>query len=657
MKRRHREKGWWFLVWVVLAVACGTAPADEIDCDKYLMASEKLDLEENQVRHIQKVLEEKGYAHGADDGKWGPQTMAALKQYCLDETDAVSYRLSKQALDALELKHEIVISLQAMAPNTDKKALAQNINEAIKDLPDQDNPANYGIVTTIKDSSSADSTSDTSDGDTPAYIVNPAFVNQLKRRLIPENIIAWLQPLQGIQYATIRLFDNAVEEQFKAQATASERYNGRIKTLIRQAAQEKHAIEDPQAIEWKSAKCGCVQDLTGVVYGFYPYWMVGDAAPAIDFSALERIGYFAAFMDDTGGLKEHALWKNERHKAEFIKEANRYRTKVDIVIHTPGWQTWYQAVNAHKQTMIEEATRLVSTMPKCDGITLYFKHYPTDDAHSHALGIFLGALREALKKTGAKPYLNLMLPAITEKNEKTVQAFLKIIFSGQQIGQTSPLESVNLLIVFIEEPTTDKKKKMRYIIEKSFKGQRRKAVLRKIVPILSPPMNFDDQEQNQQFEDDLIYFEDNFGGVGFWPIPTGDEKTVTRVSSQINNTFLRTEDQDFFQQFVNGRTQWLCKLICPHRIPARWVLAIGVIFLMGWTTGALWICELRAWFRKLFWCFMGLILFLALLLMALMACDPDLMHRSTEIFIALMMVLIGYTIYRQIRKMKQAEYP
>lgn len=658
MKRRLEARGWYFIVWLVLAAACGTVLAVEIDCEKFQKAAEMLNLSKTQVIQIQMVLDDQGYDHGVNDGILGPQTMSALRQYCTDMTDTVSYRLTKEALEAFQLKNDIFSTLAAIEPNTDEEALSQNIKLAIKDLPDHDNPANYAIDAIKPDESSFESSLDPSHKSTAVYIVNPVFINQLKLRLIPENIITLLQPLQDIQYATIALFDNAVEERFKAHRPVSEQYNGRIKTLIRQAAQEKHPLNESQTIQWKSAKCGCVQDLTGVVYGFYPYWMVDDdAGPAIDFSSLTRIGYFAVFMGTTGELTKNALWKSDRHKAEFIKEANRYRTKVDLVIHNPQWETWYQTANAHSQTMIEGTTRLVSTMPRCDGVTLYFKNYPAGNQKSRALASFLLSLHEAFNNIGAKPSLNLMLPAITEKNEKTVQSFLKILFADQQSGKASLLECVSLLIVFIEEPTTDKKKKMRYIIEKSFKGQRRKAVLRKIIPILSPPASFEDQDKNQQFEDDLIYFEDNFGGVGFWPIPSGDEETVTWVSDQINKAFLHTEDQDFFQQFVYGRTQWLCTFVCPRRIPARWILAVGVIFLIGWTTGSLWICELRKWFKKLFWCFIGLVILMAVLLITLMACDPDLMHRSTEIFIILMIVLVGFMIYRQIRKMKQAEYP
>ena len=87
------------------------------------------------------------------------------------------------------------------------------------------------------------------------------------------------------------------------------------------------------------------------------------------------------------------------------------------------------------------------------------------------------------------------------------------------------------------------------------------------------------------------------------------------------------------------------------------MLAAGLVFLLCWAVGATWICELRGWYKKLFWYVIGLIVITAALLMMLMACDPDLMRRTTEIFIFLLIVLIGSGIYRQIRKMKQAEYP
>lgn len=669
MKRSHITKGWeWLSRWIVLiSVVCPVSAAG-IDCDQYLKEPESYNLGQTQIMHLQKVLDAERIAHGGDDGKLGPLTMAALKLYCLDVTEVVSYQLDAQDLDEFKLQNEIAANIQAIAPNADPAAITQSINTVLKDLPGKINPAQDtkdtipSMVTVTH--GATDQAQDQSDGKDTAYEVNPKLLERLRRNSISEDMMTLLQPLQGKQYASIALFDNAVEEHFKAGGQTSERYHGRARGLVQQAAQKRHPLDELDTTQWKSAKCGCVQDLYDrVVYGFYPYWLIADTAPTIDFSALSRIGYFALLMEPTGRLQEHALWKKEEHRAGFVKLAHRYRTKVDLVICHPDWPSWYRTVTDHQQTMIETVTGLVNTAPMCDGVTFYFKRYPENDAHSRVLAAFLKKLHEAMKDTRPDVYVNLMLPAVTRENpptakkeyENVVRRFFTNLFSNLQTRAADELDFVSMILVFVEEPTTYSKKQMRYIIEKSFKGEQRKAVLRKIVPILNPPDQLQDKRKKQQFEDDLIYFEDNFYGVGFWPLPTGREKT--EITNQINDTFLKTKDRNIFQQFIYGRAQWLCKFICPNRVPVRWIMAAGMSFLLCWVVGSVWICELRIWYKKLFWYIIGLILVTSVLLIVLMTCDPSMMSRSTEIFIVLLIVLIGSAIYRQMRKMKQAEYP
>lgn len=671
MKQRHRAKGWgWLSLWIVLMTALNPASAAEIDCDQYLKAPESYEPGKAQTMDLQKALDTEGFAHGGDDGKMGPQTRAALKLYCLDVTQVVTYQLGAQDLSEFQLINDIITNLQAIAPNADPAAITQGIDAALKDLPEKDN-----TVKKVKDFSplvvpqtpvAAAGAPHRSDGNSTAYGVNPDLLDQLIQDSIREDLITLLQPLQNKQYASIALFDNAVVEHPEVEGQISDLYHDRAKAMIQQAAQKRHPLDELDTIQWKSAECGCVQDFKHVVYGFYPSWLVGDAAPAIDFSALSRIGYFALLMEPSGRLQEHSLWKKEQHRASFVKLAHRYRARADLVICHPDWPTWYRTVTDHQQTMIETVTGLVTTAPMCDGVTLYFKRYPENDTYSKALAAFLRKLNKVLKDSHPDIYLNLMLPAVTKENppaakkeyENTVRRFFTNLLSDQHTKATADaLDLVRLILVFVEEPTTYAKKQMRYIIEKSFKGEQRKAVLRKIVPILNPPANFKDQSKNQQFEDDLIYFEDNFHGVGFWPLPTGEDKTVKEITEQINKAFLKPENQSFFQQLIYGRTQWFCSLICPNRVPIRWILAAGLVFLLGWGVGSFWICKLRVWYKKLFWYLLGLILIASALLIILMTCDPDLARRSTEIFIVLLLVLIGSAICRQINKMKKAKYP
>ncbi|MBT8340070.1 MAG: hypothetical protein HKP58_04340 [Desulfatitalea sp.] len=491
---------------------------------------------------------------------------------------------------------------------------------------------------------------------------------------LPESLITALTPLQNIEYAMVDLFDNAVEQQLKTAGLPVDVYSGDQKTLIQHTAQKTHGMDDLAAIQWKSGGCGCVQDFTRVVYGFYPYWMGSDKkvdqpqnkkpenqsekkdtpkeTQTINFSLLSRIAYFAVYLDQTGRLQEHTPWRQEKHQAEFIKIAHKYRTKVDLVIHHPDWRTWYQTAMARESGMIKELVRLVTTCPMVDGVTLYFEAYPEKDAYAEKFKTLLDNLQTAFQKT-EKPFsINVMMPAMSEKNQNAVRLFLSHVFPETH-EDTQTNDPVDLLIVFLEQPTTYTKKEMRYAIEKEFKGYQRRNVLRKIVPVITPPVD----PENQQFKDDLIYFENNFGGAGFWPLPAGGAGTVKQIAASVLSMFRKNEDYQILQIMLQNHSAGFCNWICPNRNLLKMIFWAFLLFLGVCGLGSTWICELRAFRKKYNGYFLGILLLDAAILISLLTCDPDLMNHSTEIFIILMIVLTFYMVFRQVRKMRQAGYP
>ena len=92
---------------------------------------------------------------------------------------------------------------------------------------------------------------------------------------------------------------------------------------------------------------------------------------------------------------------------------------------------------------------------------------------------------------------------------------------------------VDKVLVFLKRPTSEAKKLLRTRLEKGkYYGAERPEVLRSIIPIVPPSghqfvkrqqpkgqgSNSSDKDYSQ-FIDDVAYFNDNFGGIGFWPVP------------------------------------------------------------------------------------------------------------------------------------------
>ncbi|HVY56988.1 MAG TPA: peptidoglycan-binding domain-containing protein [Xanthobacteraceae bacterium] len=60
-------------------------------------------LNQSQVRQIQQALDKKGFSVGRTDGKWGPETEAALRKFQEDQKMSSSGQLDDQTIGALGL--------------------------------------------------------------------------------------------------------------------------------------------------------------------------------------------------------------------------------------------------------------------------------------------------------------------------------------------------------------------------------------------------------------------------------------------------------------------------------------------------------------------------------------------------------------------------
>jgi hypothetical protein len=106
-------------------------------------------------------------------------------------------------------------------------------------------------------------------------------------------------------------------------------------------------------------------------------------------------------------------------------------------------------------------------------------------------------------------------------------------------------------------------------------GGDRRILLRKLIPLVSPR-----SKGGQPFADDLVYFDDNFGGVALWPMPIEGVSTPVDFDQNFDAAFLSTTVSEL-KLTVRG---W----VCEHRWPLR--AAFDLLLLLGSVCGlALWL--------------------------------------------------------------------
>ncbi len=447
-----------------------------------------------------------------------------------------------------------------------------------------------------------------------------------------------------------------------------------FQTILEQAKDLK-AFDPSKLVTWQGDDCGCLVDLSGkTIYGFYPFWMAG-ATQKIDFSLLSRIAYYGLSFDQKGEMSPLLHW--HPRTADFVTEAQRYRTKVDLVIYKNDWSDWFHFSTKDQLFIIDKTTRNIvqavhQKMPDTfenrvksmmsskesttmgDGVTLYFDDYPEDARAVAFFESFIKTLRLKLDAANTNYKLNLMLP---------MNAIGKGIYTFENLEKfmrdedTSADDDIDLFLVILEKPTTDTKKALRLSFEQddAFKGNQRKNMLRKIIPVISPVGHA--PEESGPFEHDLIYFEDNFGGVGFWPLPLTTDKNAEKVTEIVDRVFNKTKDLDLLHRMIPEESFSLCKWICPNRWYFRlaYDLLFALLFLYGLI--ALQNTALRNIFNQYRQFFILTLLTAILILYSAVMCDPYLNGKKDEVTLGLIFVGVFFWIWRNYIQMKEADYP
>lgn len=89
-------------------------------------------------------------------------------------------------------------------------------------------------------------------------------------------------------------------------------------------------------------------------------------------------------------------------------------------------------------------------------------------------------------------------------------SLLKRLRGSSHVGAEGPL------FVALDPPASKSKKELRAAIDEAveLQGERRRAALRRIVPVLDV-QSYAAIEPCRQLNDDIVYIDQNFGGIGF----------------------------------------------------------------------------------------------------------------------------------------------
>lgn len=422
-----------------------------------------------------------------------------------------------------------------------------------------------------------------------------------------------------------------------------------------------------------AAGCGCAHDAhEGMTYGFYPLWTDGDAE-RLDFDVLSRIGLYGMTIDDKGGLRYPAGVQTPPWT--LLQAAHRHMTKVDWVLYKNDWSA---ASDSGMNRLLDNlrasiATLLQTRFPRTDwsgtalatfgleqgpsigdGVTLRFERFPSGRQNQEALREFVQLLAADLRQMKPARKLNFMvtqdeiLGADGTGTQDAAFSAVNLLGLTQQANyienDDDPADSRRMraedvkVLVLMPEPTTSQKLELRAGIENALFSSNRVRMLRNVIPIVEY-----DAGRDMMLTDDIVYFQDNFGGIGFWPLPFASAQDEAEGSATANHVL-----HAYFKriELEGGVKATLIDLICPNRAWLRWLAWISsiVAIVAGVTLARCRGCGTRLDKNKLYMAGMVALLVLPFIVIAALVVGDPLFKSDSGVHWFVAALLIGVVI-------------
>jgi|GEM_PF-1892905 len=483
----------------------------------------------------------------------------------------------------------------------------------------------------------------------------------------------------------------------------------KYRASIRATARKKPVYDASKHVLWDGNGCGCVLDeLNGEVYGFYPFWMAG-SRQTVDFSTLSRIAYYGPTFDDTGVLRQAndgrdfvaAAENGDLAQQDFVDIAQRHQTSIDWVIQRDDWRSWAKLDKSRKEQVLERLTNSIVSLLSIKlhnwtttisnhlpfgerfvptnggGVTLFFDGYPDDDVSVQVFNKFVDTLRSRLRQAKAGDGINLMMRhTAMGKGIYDYANLYNVVTASDNNRNKDFLARVERdadrrphFMVLLAEPTTDTKKQLRLSVEQSLHGAEREAVLRQIVPVITF-----DHDNWQQLQDDIIYFKDNFGGVGFWPLAMNQPAAGGAAKASLQGVLPPTAGvqqcdvsmdvnqclSDFYQKTPGAEVSVVCKTVCENLYVFRLATKLVLMLLIGCAALYYLSCKWRETMTAYYHAPAAIIgvvwMFLSL---SLLFCDPFLHYLANGYMIPIFLVLfiVCLIVWYQYRIKERDEQP
>ena len=391
-----------------------------------------------------------------------------------------------------------------------------------------------------------------------------------------------------------------------------------LRPWLVQAAARDRALLPSKPLPWTATpSCNCAAPRRQPLYAIYPAWLADNPPPqTMDFSLINRATFFALPLGDDHAVNQVRAWNDAQ--TAFIRTALAHETRIDFGIYGADWKflatepaAARDALIKQLTTQVPERTRELLDQPLLDlasrakawlpgfgqvqrmgnGFTVFFDQLP-DPQREPVLAArfadfyprFVKGLAQAMAQNHDRHFaLNLVMTdqQIADRSGpfdvSRLFELLKAVEDPEMAegrivetnGDYEPRTNVELrFLVLLSEPTTHSKKTLRATIESSpgLYGGDRRIFLRSVVPLLLLP-----QASAEQYRDDLVYLQDNFGGAGFWPTPLIGQQFNAEQQKALRNTFGPPKGI--------GLSDALCSVVCPDRWLFR--LAFELLLLIG----------------------------------------------------------------------------
>ena len=388
-------------------------------------------------------------------------------------------------------------------------------------------------------------------------------------------------------------------------------YSSYLKPVIEPLYSEPMPAYTGKPILWDGGDkdCGCVPaEIQTMAYGIYPYWKTAEQAKIFDFSTFSRVAYFGLTATNGGQLAQikaqagaPTLTADNSDEAKaFIREARRYGSKVDWIIEKEfalapalndeaALKVFFDNLKNDLlgllQTPLDDfESRLrpllsfgLSAQPtNGDGITLYFKNYPTEQFAKDRFEKFFTELKLALAKSDAErdrfhvvkhhTYLNIMVGQSEFLDDKAafasenLNAWSKVgNFANDNLSIPEIQDRVkSMVILLLQDPYYNALDEIYAVTNSTDRTILAPLMFTDYSGMDADSVNNASAQQIDERQKRLSYLHESFGGGTFWPMVeyknSSDGKDYSAFNAYIG------------QRFSPGYTESLWnKTLCGYR--------------------------------------------------------------------------------------------